>query len=248
MKNVILKVESFTAKYEKKEILKNINVSFERGKIHAIIGANGTGKSTLLKAIANNTNKGLKTTGEIIGSTNIAYLDQKYESTLLPWFSVKKNLQLPSIINKEEKFIDFEETINILGLKNKFPIDKKIHQLSGGQKQMTALVRTVSLNRELLILDEPFSNLDYNIQIKIINNLRKWIKKNNFTAIVVLHDFNLAAYFSDIVIPLVGSPAQSAKPTSFDHTSNESIKAFLEKERNEEHIKKLLITTYGNIE
>ena len=180
----------------------NITLSINKGDIISIIGPSGCGKSTLLNLISNidNNYKGIIN----INTNNISYMLQS--DSLLPWLSIYDNARLPSKFNKQ---ID-EYYINLL-LK-KYDLydfkDKKPNSLSGGMKQRLALIRTLSTRPELLLLDEPFSKLDYQTRLNIEKDVYDLIKENNITTILVTHDIAEAISMSNKVIVLTKRPAK----------------------------------------
>ena len=215
---VILSLEhiSFTYHSEKGEIraLDDISFSVSQGEFVAIIGPSGCGKSTLLSLIS-----GLHPVerGNIIfhgntekqTSTNIGYMLQK--DHLFEWRTIYRNVILGPEINKsltKEKEAEIEDMLKTYGLlefKNKKP-----SELSGGMRQRAALIRTLAMEPDLL-LDEPFSALDYQTRISVADDIGTIIKKEGKTAILVTHDLSEAISLADRVIVLTKRPATVKK-------------------------------------
>ena len=186
--------------------IKNISFNLLDGEIISVVGKSGCGKSTLLNIIS-----GLdkQTGGEIIFDNTdpkISYMFQ--QDALLPYKNVLDNacLGLELMHNKNEK--EIENVKNMLkeyGLKDF--IYSKPNKLSGGMKQRVALIRSLAINPDLLLLDEPFSALDYYTRIKICEDVYKILKKNKVSTILITHDIGEAISISDKVVVLSSSPS-----------------------------------------
>ncbi len=193
-----------------KSTLKNISFIIERGKTLGIIGVSGTGKSTLLKVIADfldaTQKKNLR--GEIsFENQNVSSLKASgkfsfmfQEPTLMPNLNVWQNINLPfKILNIDATTIS-EKTIELVGLQNfkeTYP-----HELSGGMKTRVALARSFITNPELLLLDEPFSSLDIGWKNKLYEELIQLQKINNATVLIVSHDLEEVLKIADKIILL----------------------------------------------
>jgi len=195
--------------------LDNINFSVKDGEFLSIIGPSGCGKSTVLNIIA-----GLlkPSCGEVYinndlvtsVSPKIGYMFQK--DHLFQWLTVLDNILLGLKIqhNVTEKNID---KVNIL-LKNYKLWDFRNHypnELSGGMRQRAALIRTLALNPEVLLLDEPFSALDFQTRLNVGDEIYRILKKETKTAILVTHDLSEAISMSDRVLVLSNRPATVKK-------------------------------------
>ena len=195
--------------------LSNISFQVEDGEFIAIVGPSGCGKSTLLSLIS-----GLLTpeSGTILlhgrdikdSKTDIGYMLQK--DHLFEWRTIYSNLKLGLEIQKKDtpenrKHID--ELLKSYGL-SKFK-NAKPSQLSGGMRQRAALIRTLALNPGLLLLDEPFSALDYQTRLSVCDDIASIIKKEHKTAILVTHDLSEAISVADRVIVLTKRPGRIRK-------------------------------------
>jgi sulfonate transport system ATP-binding protein len=172
------------------EAVKNVNADFEAGKISAIVGKSGCGKTTLLKLIA-----GLErlSGGFIdIGAAKTGMVFQEHR--LLPWLNIKQNLKLPSNKISELQACDMLKFLGLWNCRNAYP-----HQISGGMAQRAALGRVLLYNPDIVLLDEPFSFLDYftrkNFQKDIVEIQRKFQK----TMIIVTHDLDEALFLADLI-------------------------------------------------
>ncbi len=191
--------------------LDNISFDVQTGEFIAIIGPSGCGKSTLLSIIA-----GLlqPATGTIkfnnpdgsIQYPKIGYMLQK--DHLFDWRTVYQNVILGLELNDEmtpEKLEYVNQLLRDYGLE-KFK-DKTPSELSGGMKQRAALIRTLALQPQLLLLDEAFSALDYQTRLFVSSDICKLIKKAGKTMIMITHDLSEAISLADRVIVLTKRPA-----------------------------------------
>ena len=211
MNDAILEIQNLSKTYytKEKEILAIDNISFplKENSITAIIGPSGCGKSTLLNIIGNLENK---TKGEIKfkkSNPKIGYMFQN--DCLFPWLNILDNCLLGLKIKKENKKEKKEKVISLLknyGLKEFIYSYPK--NLSGGMKQRVALIRTLATNPDILLLDEPFSALDFETRLQVSEDVYNIIKKEKKTTIIITHDIEEAIAFSDQVIVLSKRPAK----------------------------------------
>lgn len=193
------------------EALSHISFQLMPGEFLAIVGPSGCGKSTLLNLIS-----GLLKTeqGDILmdgipvsqGNSRIGYMLQK--DHLLEWRSIYKNVLLGLEIRNEltsEKLAYVEEMFASYGL-DKFR-NAKPAELSGGMRQRAALIRTLALKPDLLLLDEPFSALDYQTRLNVSDDIGKILKKAKKPAILVTHDISEAISMADRILILTARPA-----------------------------------------
>ena len=212
----ILEVKNICKTYQAEngeiEALKNINFDVKEGEYISIIGPSGCGKSTLLSIIS-----GLesKTSGEIYINGKIGYMLQK--DNLLEWRTIYKNVLLGLEIQKSDTLENrkyAEELLKKYGLyefKDKYPT-----QLSGGMRQRVALIRTLAIRPNILLLDEAFSALDYQTRLMVTEDIYKILKNENITALMVTHDISEAISMSDRVIVLSHRPATVKKIYDID--------------------------------
>ena len=186
MKMPFLEIKSLSFCYEDTVLLRDFSCSFFPGTLTVILGPSGAGKSTLLRIIA-----GLEKNfeGTVTRSVDVRYLPQ--DEVLLPWKTVQENILLP--VKPSTREFDPE----ICPLLPLYP-----DQLSGGQKQMVAFQRHLLEEGDLLLLDEPFSNVDAYIRLKLLRRLQASIDSSK-TAILVTHDFHDALKVADRIV-LIG--------------------------------------------
>ena len=203
----ILEVKNICKTYQAEngeiEALRNISFDVQEGEYISIIGPSGCGKSTLLSIIA-----GLesKTSGETYINGKIGYMLQK--DNLLEWRTIYNNVLLGLEIQKSNTKENIDYVIELLkkyGLyefKDKYPM-----QLSGGMRQRVALIRTLAIRPNILLLDEAFSALDYQTRLMVTEDIYKILKNENITALMVTHDISEAISMSDRIVVLSKRPA-----------------------------------------
>ena len=188
---------------EERQILKDINFSVEEGEILVLLGPSGCGKSTILNIISGllePTQGSVDTHGKKIG-----YMFQK--DHLFEWRTIMKNITLGLEIQHkltneaQEEIKRLLEIYDLWDFRNNFP-----RELSGGMKQRVALIRTLALNPDILLLDESFSGLDYQTRLIVTDDIYKIIKNENKTAILVTHDISEAISLADTVAVLSHRP------------------------------------------
>lgn len=191
------------------KVLDNISFDVYENDFIGIIGPSGCGKSSILNIISN---LDKEYTGTIKKkNTKIGYMFQ--EDTLFDWLTVYENILLTLKITKSNTKENQNYVNNLLKKYNLYEFkDKYPNELSGGMKQRISLIRTLSYKPDILLLDEPFSALDYQTRIKIRNDVYNIIKNENKTAIIVTHDIEEAISLCNKIIVL------SQRPTTIINT------------------------------
>ena len=184
--------------------VKDMNFTVKNGQFVSVIGPSGCGKTTLLSLAAGILSP---SSGEIIrGTKEFGYMLQR--DALFEWRTVEQNIFLPLEVKKRntpqmrEKAIALAEKY---GLKDF--LKKRPNQLSGGMRQRVALIRTLAAEPEILLLDEPFSALDYQTRLEVCDDVQGIIKSEKKTALLVTHDISEAIALSDKVVVLSARPA-----------------------------------------
>ncbi|MEG0906639.1 MAG: ABC transporter ATP-binding protein [Clostridium sp.] len=205
--NDILKVsdlcQTFYTKECELEVLKNINFSLNEGDIITLLGPSGSGKSTILNILTNLLHP---TSGEVNIKGKIGYMFQR--DHLLEWRNIMDNITIGLEIQRKlndgsiKKIERLLKTYGLWEYRNMYP-----KELSGGMRQRVALIRTLSVSPDILLLDEPFSALDYQTRILVSDDIYKIIKNENKSAILVTHDISEAISMSDKVYILSKRPA-----------------------------------------
>lgn len=230
-----IKVKNFGISFGNMEILKNVSFDVEAGEIVTILGPSGSGKSTILRSIASLQEKFegqilLNETCQLSGSQKcnkeIGYIFQDY--ALFPHLDVKDNIGFAlfnqSAIEKERRVDELLKQFDLVEQRN-----KQIHELSGGQQQRVSIARTIAYNPKILLLDEPFSNLDSILRDKTKLWLKDIIKSLGLSAILVTHDKKEALSVSDkIGIIQNKTLVQFGTPQElFNHPANLYVAKFL---------------------
>lgn len=216
--NNFLAITGVSKSFGKVSVLKDINLSVKEGDCLALLGESGSGKTTLLKSISgfeNIDNGEISLNSELISSKsvfvkpesrNIGLIFQDY--ALFPHLSVAKNI-LFGWNNGDKNDIDtFLEKFGLLEFRNKKP-----DQLSGGQQQRVAIARAVANNPSMLLLDEPFSNLDQSLRGRVRAEVKQILLDQRMTSIIVTHDPEDAMKVADEIAVLQdGSLIQQGTP------------------------------------
>ena len=216
-----LKINNLNHKIRNSEILKDVSIETEEDKIACILGPSGSGKTTLLKLIAGleDTQKGeIYIKDKLVSSSNthikteerdIGFLFQDF--ALFPHLTVKENLKF-AINGNADANIEINEIMKLIKLPNS--LKKYPHELSGGEQQRVALARSIISKPKLLLLDEPFSNLDLSLREEIRDDTLHLLQKFNISVIIVTHDPFEAMFISNKIYILEqnGSIVQSGSP------------------------------------
>ncbi len=189
----VLEINSLTFGYSKdKLIYDNFDLVLKRGEIVSIVGASGSGKSTLFELITNN----LQPINGSIKAKNIACIYQDPYSSFHPSFSILEQIKdVVQNINSQE----LTQLCENLTLEKTF-LDKKPHELSGGQLQRCSILRALLMKPELLLVDEATSALDNIIAVEVMELLLKFLP--NFGILLITHDMQMASWCSDKIIKL----------------------------------------------
>lgn len=212
----ILDIKDISHSFDnKKNTIEDIFFCVKKGEIVGIIGPSGVGKSTLFNIIAGlikpTSGKVFLENEDITGKTaKVSYMLQK--DLLLPFMTVYENIALPLTIkkvNKKEIEKKINENLSKFGLENlcnRYP-----KELSGGQRQRVALLRTYMFSDKIVLLDEPFSALDYITKDTMYNWFLKLKKELNLTCLLITHDIDEAIRLSDTVYVIQGAPGKFVK-------------------------------------
>ncbi|MGC8751925.1 MAG: ABC transporter ATP-binding protein [Fervidicoccaceae archaeon] len=233
-----LLLEGISKKYGRVEAVKNVDLTVENGKIVSILGPSGCGKTTTLRIIAG---LAMPDSGRILlGGKDITYLPPEKRNmgmvfqnyAVWPHMNVFENVAFPlknKKMSKEEidrRVKEALEMVRMYELRERYP-----HQLSGGQQQRVALARALAVYPEVVLLDEPLSNLDARLREEMRIEIRELQRKLKFTAVYVTHDQLEAFTISDkIAVMNAGRIVQVAEPKElYFNPSNEFVANFLGK-------------------
>lgn len=213
----ILSIQQVSKQYKGNKAFALTDISFEltKGKVLALLGESGSGKTTLLRLIAGfeSPNSGeIRLAGNTIATAKhiippekrgIGMVFQDY--ALFPHLTIHENI-IYGLHGQKLQKQRAQEVLALVGLQG---LDKRYpHELSGGQQQRVALARALAPQPHLLLLDEPFSNLDEGLKAQVRRDLKQILKKTNTTAIFVTHDTQDALSSADEIILLQGGKIQ----------------------------------------
>ena len=230
----LIKLNHINKKYQTKdteiEALKDITFTVCKGDFIAIVGPSGCGKSTILSILSNLEDL---SNGNIINyKENIKYGYMFQQDTLFDWITIMDNCLLGPKINRnlDQDTIKYcEKLLKTYGLyefKDRYP-----HELSGGMRQRVALIRTLMTKPDILLLDEPFSALDYQTRLSLSDDLKRIIDSEEKTVIMVTHDIAEAISMSDKVIIISNRPGTIKKEIKIN-LENKSIPTENRKDKN----------------
>lgn len=236
MKKVSVECRNIRLSYGKTEVLKDVNINIEPGEFFALLGPSGSGKSTLLRLIAgfNRHSAGqLLVDGKDISGTppwdrNIGMVFQNY--ALWPHMTVWDNVAFGLVerkLPKAEIRAKVEAALELVGLSQYGK--RRPNQLSGGQQQRVALARTIVIEPQVLLLDEPLSNLDKKLRVQMRQDLLSLQRRLGITTIFVTHDQEEAMTTADRMAVLDHGVVQQigAPSTLFDYPMNRFVANFV---------------------
>ncbi len=232
----LLQVKNIEKKFftESEEVvaIKKINFNVEKGSFVRILGPSGCGKTTLLSILSGLTKQ---TSGEVVlnDNNNIGYMFQN--DTLFEWLNLMENCYLPlkikKILNDENKeYVNkLLKDFGLWDFRNMYP-----KELSGGMRQRVALIRSLGTNPDLLLLDEPFSALDYQTKLVLYQEVLDGVKSLNKTVVLVTHNIQEAISLSDNIVILSKRPSEVRKIINIDFGKERNV-ALITKENKYNH-------------
>ncbi len=201
-----LQVSNIHSSYQKTVVLEGLDLTVEKGEIVALLGPSGCGKTTLLRAIAGlqNVSAGeIKINGKTVVSEKEFVASEKrgigmifQDYALFPHLTVAENILFGvKQVDKANKAVRLEKMLALVkldGLGERYP-----HELSGGQQQRVSIARALAYEPEVLLLDEPFSNIDAKVRREMMLEIRNILKSHNISAVFVTHSKDEAFVFAD---------------------------------------------------
>jgi|TARA_B100001094_G_scaffold1669_1_gene1496 NitT/TauT family transport system ATP-binding protein len=197
----MIAVQNVSKHFENKQALSEVNLDIATGEFISIVGPSGCGKSTLLRIIADL----VSTNGVVTKPGKGAFVFQ--DSALLPWRTVQRNVELLMELEKTpDKKTKAEQAlaqVGLTGFENHYP-----HELSGGMKMRLSLARSLVLEPEYLLLDEPLSAVDELTREVLQEEIYEIWRKHKFTSILVTHNVAEAVYLSSRVVVMSPRPGK----------------------------------------
>lgn len=228
----VLELKGVTHSYHGKSgetlAISDLTMEVREGEFFGIVGPSGSGKTTLLSILSGILNP---SSGEIrrgVSPRETGYMLQR--DHLFEWRNIVDNVTLGLEIRKIKTTENVRYALSLLEKYNLSDFTKKKpSELSGGMRQRVALIRTLALRPKLILLDEPFSALDFQTRLNVAEDVRRIIKEEGITAILVTHDISEAIALCDRIAVLSARPARVKKV--FDNTIDKSLTSI---ERREE--------------
>ncbi len=183
----MIEINNLCKSYKDYKIYDDFNLRIEKNAIIGLIGPSGIGKTTLFRCIA-----GIEShSGEIVCKGRISYLFQ--EDRLFPWLNIRQNILLPlKLIGKDPDEGDMKKMTDLADMMDiSEHLEKKVNQISGGQKQKVLIVRALIADPDILLIDEAFKSLDKDSCASIYQKFVDFCRANNKIAIIATHDDNM---------------------------------------------------------
>jgi ABC-type Fe3+/spermidine/putrescine transport system ATPase subunit len=233
-----ISLEHIAHRYGDKKVLDDFSVSFEEGKNTFILGPSGCGKTTILRLIAGleAPEKGIIKINETVATENEKILIPPHKRkigfvfqdlALWPHFTVFRNIAFGLKDRKEEHISDkVNQLLDLFGIADK--VKKYPHQLSGGQKQMVAIARSLVHQPEIFLMDEPLANIDVKVKENILAHINYLQQQSGFTMLYVTHDHQEAMQTGDeILVMSEGVIEASGTIEQIRKSSNHFVKSFI---------------------
>ena len=219
---VAISIRGLCKSFAGQPLYQNFDLDIPKHRITTIFGPNGCGKSTIINMVA-----GLLPMdagevlfgGKALRDTVIGYVFQNYREALFPWKRSIDNIKYPlklagrSAAQCEQRAEELVASFDI-----KFDLNRYPYELSGGQQQLVSIMRALAPHPEVLLLDEPFSALDYEMTLFMRDKLQEMFQATRTTTILVSHDLEEAVYLADQVLLLTRRPTRIADRVSFAAT------------------------------
>ena len=210
---VAISVQNLKKSFNNTEVFKDFSISIEQGKITTIFGPNGSGKSTLLNILSGIVKEdGGDFQIQDFNLFEFSYIFQNYRESLLPWRTNFDNLALPLEIQHKSK-IEIRKRVEELQKLFEFKFDWNgyPYELSGGQQQILAFMRALVTNPKILFIDEPFSALDYENNLRLREHLQKYYLAHKPTILLITHNIEEAVHLAEKIIVFSQKPTETLK-------------------------------------
>ena len=203
MKDKPLRIEAGSVSFGDIEVFRDLSLEIARGEFVAVVGPSGCGKTTLLNLF---TGFLRPSSGTVVCSGRVRTVYQ--HDSLFPWQTVAQNIAmgLRDLSSEAERSSQLNEMLHLIKLEEfagHYP-----HQLSGGMRQRVELARALAGATDILLLDEPFSSLDYLTRLRLRRELARMLEELPRTVVLVTHDIEEAAQLADRILVLSDRPAR----------------------------------------
>ncbi|RPF57456.1 ABC transporter ATP-binding protein [Abyssicoccus albus] len=209
----MISLQNLSKKFDKTQVINDVTVEIEKGKITSFVGPNGAGKSTLLSMISRLV---AQDSGEVLlEGSNIKETPSPQLAKKVSILKQSNHLQLRITVQELIEFGRFPYTKGKLKEEDHNKVNEAIEymqlddlrhryldELSGGQRQRAYIAMTIAQDTEYILLDEPLNNLDMKHSVQIMQTLRRLVRELNKTVIIVIHDINFASCYSDNIVAL----------------------------------------------
>jgi NitT/TauT family transport system ATP-binding protein len=209
--NSRLTLEHVSHSYGSVDVLHDLNLDVRPGEVVVLVGPSGCGKTTILNLLSGFI-KPVSGTVTRQGIIRTVY----QQDGLFPWLTVSQNISIglrsvKDAVVRNQEMLDLIQLIHLEGFENHYP-----HQLSGGMRQRVELARVLAGDSDILLMDEPFSALDYQTRIRMRRELVRVLEKRHRTVVFVTHDIEEAAQLADRVLVLSNRPATIRRELHID--------------------------------
>lgn len=206
-----LVLENVSHSYGAVSVLNDLNLVVNPGEVVVLVGPSGCGKTTILNLLSGH----IEPASGSIQREGIIRTVYQHDS-LFPWLTVLENIaiglrSMPDVAQREKEMHELLELIHLEGFENHYP-----HQLSGGMRQRVELARVLAGDSDILLMDEPFSSLDYQARLYMRRELVHLLEKRPRTVVFVTHDIEEAAQLADRVLVLSNRPATICRELHID--------------------------------
>jgi len=208
--NTVISVQNLKKSFNNTKVLEDFSIEVDQGKITAIFGPNGSGKSTLLNILSGIIQKdGGNFRIENFNHFEFSYIFQNYRESLLPWRTNFENVALPLEIQNKSKQ-EIKQTVEELQklFDFKFNWEGYPYELSGGQQQILAFMRALVTKPKVLFIDEPFSALDYENNLRLREHLQKYYLKYTPTILLITHNIEEAVHLAEKIVVFSKRPTR----------------------------------------
>lgn len=211
MKESLISLDNISKRFHNSVVFKDMSFELKKGEFVSIFGPNGCGKTTLLHIIAglDKNYEGLIYTQD---SLKVSFVFQNYRESLFPWLTAQENIEFPLLIqnmSSEERKVKVKELCE--RLKIDINLQSYPYQLSGGQQQIVSIARALIVNPDILLLDEPFSALDYETSLFLREKIQDIWLRTGIAVVLVTHDIDESILLAVKVIVLGRDPTRIVK-------------------------------------